>query len=89
MRMSSLSTLHLSRTCVFLASIVLVAGNASRWTPSGLQDTRTVPVVTQPLPAHGRVTPGYVRRKSAFEAARNRRLITKPRIPFPGAIAFA
>ena len=49
MRIGFLRTLHLSRTCVFLASIVLVASNASRWTPGGLQDTRSAPVNPKPV----------------------------------------
>jgi hypothetical protein len=55
MRMDYLSILHLSRTCVFLASIVFVGSNASRWmqSPSGLQETRSVPA--NPKPA---ATPG-------------------------------
>lgn len=49
MRMSFLSILSLSRTCVFLASIVLVASDASRWTQSGLQDTRLAPANPKPV----------------------------------------
>lgn len=49
MRISYLSALHLSRTCVFLASIVLVASNASRWAPSGFEETRSVPVNPKPV----------------------------------------
>ena len=54
-RMNYLSILPLSRTCVFLASIVFVGSNASRWieSPSGLQETRSVPVNPKPIAPPG------------------------------------
>ena len=70
MRMSFLNTLHLSRTCVFLASIVLVAGNASRWTPGGLQDTRSVPVSAKPVPAPGACDPRVCQKEKCLRGGK-------------------